>query len=566
MKQQLEQALQQAVNSLLSEHNIDAHVAVQLTRTKHKDHGDYASNVAMILAKPLKMAPRAISEFILQHVQWPDAVDSTEIAGPGFINIRLHKAAEADVLKKIVQQGEGFGLGNPKQETVNVEFVSANPTGPMHVGHGRGAVIGDVLSRVLKACGFQVTKEYYINDAGNQIGVLAQSVWLRMQELNGETIEFPDGCYPGDYIVEIARELLSKRDYADLMAEDESERLSWIGGHAVDANMAMIRADLQQLGISFDVFFSEKALHESGRVQDLIEHLKSDGLVYKGTLPPPKGKEVEDYQPVEQWLFKTTDFGDDVDRPLAKQDGTATYFAADIAYHEDKVSRGFARLIDVWGADHGGYVTRVQSAVKALTGREAQPEVVLVQMVNLTRNGQPVRMSKRAGTFVTLEEVVSEVGSDAVRFNFLTRRAESQLDFDLETAKQKNDENPVYYVQYAHARICNVIEKAHDQGLKIEDLRSTDVSHLTSDKESALIAKLIAYPEVVEKTGENREPYRIAVYLMELAAIFHRFYHDHRVVGDDVALSQARLMLVMATRQVIANGLGLLGVSTPERM
>ncbi|PIQ32295.1 MAG: arginine--tRNA ligase [Zetaproteobacteria bacterium CG_4_9_14_3_um_filter_49_83] len=566
MKQQLEQALQQSVDMLLGESGISESVEVQLTRTKQKEHGDYAANVAMPLAKTLKMAPHAIAVKILATVQWPEAVEGADIAGPGFINIRLRKAAEAKILKAIVQAGSAYGMAEPKHIKVNVEFVSANPTGPMHVGHGRGAVIGDALSRVLQASGFDVTREYYINDAGNQIGVLAESVWLRMRELQGEKVTIPERCYPGDYIIEIARDLLQEGDDVELLAMSDEARLQWVGSRAVAANMQMIRNDLAQLGIAFDVFFSEKQLHDSGRVQSLIEKLKTDGLVYFGTLPPPKGKEIEDYQAASQWLFRTTQFGDDVDRPLAKQDGTATYFAADIAYHEDKALRKFERMIDVWGADHGGYVTRVQSAVKALTGKDQQPEVVLVQMVNLTRNGQPVRMSKRAGTFVTLEEVVSEVGADAVRFNFLTRRAESQLDFDLETAKQKNDENPVYYVQYAHARISNMIDKAAAEGLTLGEVDAVDLSHLTSDKESELTAKLMAYPETIEKAAERCEPYRVAIYLMELAAVFHRFYHDHRVIGDDVALSKARLMLVTATRQVLANGLQLLGVSTPERM
>jgi len=395
---------------------------------------------------------------------------------------------------------------------------------------------------------------------------LANSVWLRMQELQGEEITFPEAAYPGEYIVQIARELLKKYDYQGLCAMPEEERFSLIGDESIAANMAMIRGDLAAIGINFDLYFSEQSLHNSGQVNELIDHLKADGVVYTGTLPPPKGKEVEDYKPVEQLLFRTTDFGDDVDRPLAKQDGAPTYFAADIAYHYDKFQRGFDRMIDVWGADHGGYVSRVQAAMKALTEREAQPDVLLVQMVNLTRDGKPVKMSKRAGTFVTLREVVDEVGSDAVRFNFMTRRVESQLDFDLEAAKQKNDENPVYYVQYAYARINAILRKAEDEGHAIGELNAVDVSVLTAHEEQRLVAHLLAYPEALQKAADRLEAYRVATFAMRLAADFHSFYHKNRVVTDDVVLTRARMLLITAVGQVIRNALSVLGVSTPERM
>jgi len=568
VKQALEKALQQAVENLLGDHPHAAHLRVQLTRPKVAEHGDYASNVAMPLAGVLKRSPQQIAADILAQVQWPEAVEAAEIAGPGFINIRLKKASEAIVLRRIVEQGADYGRVPLAEdaEKVNVEFVSANPTGPMHVGHGRGAVVGDTLASLLAARGRDVQREYYINDAGNQIGVLAESVWLRMRELQGESIEFPDSAYPGEYVVEIARGILARHAYQDLLAMEEDERLHLIGREAVEANMAMICDDLAALGIHFDLYFSERQLHESGRVTELIEKLKADGVVYVGTLPPPKGKEIEDYTPVEQLLFRTTDFGDDVDRPLAKQDGTPTYFAADIAYHMDKHQRGFDRMIDVWGADHGGYVTRVQAAMKALTGREGQPDVLLVQMVNLTRDGRPVRMSKRAGTFVTLREVVDEVGADAVRFNFMTRRAESQIEFDLEMAKQKNDENPVYYVQYAHARAQAILRRAAEEGIKPEAPGDVDVSLLTADEEQRLVADLLSYPEMLDKAADRLEPYRVATWVMKLAADFHGFYHRHRVVTSDAKLTQARLLLVTAVGQVIRNSLGILGVSAPERM
>jgi len=500
-------------------------------------------------------------------VQWPEVVDSADIAGPGFINIKLKAGGETDILKTIMQQGAAYGrVDNDNGERVNLEFVSANPTGPMHVGHGRGAVVGDALANLLSACGYNVHKEYYINDAGNQIGVLANSVWLRMQELQGLNITFPESAYPGDYIIDIAKGILAEQDFSAFECMDDDARLKAIGELSVAANMAMIKADLQAMGIAFDEYFSEKTLHESGKVLELIEKLEADDLIYTGTLPPPKGKEVSDYKPVEQRLFRTTQFGDDVDRPLQKQDGTATYFAADIAYHANKYERGFKHMIDIWGADHGGYIKRVQSAMKALTGLDKQPEVLLVQMVNLTRNGVPFKMSKRAGTFVALSEVVEEVGSDAVRFNFMTRRIESQFDFDLEAAKAKDAENPVYYVQYAHARVCAVLRKAVSEGVEIMNIDDVDTSLLISDEEQKLIKMLLSYPELLQTAAERREPYRIATYTMQLAAAFHSFYHKHRVIGVEHDLMQSRLLLLKGTAQVIKNGLALLGVSAPDEM
>ncbi len=567
MKQALESALQCAVDTLLQDMLDAKAVRVQLTRPKIKEHGDYAANVAMPLASALGMNPRQVAERLLQIVQWPEGVDSADIAGPGFINIKLKVGGETDILKTIMQQGAAYGcVDNDNGECVNLEFVSANPTGPMHVGHGRGAVVGDALANVLSACGYQVHKEYYINDAGNQIGVLANSVWLRMQELQGMSITFPESAYPGDYIVEIAKGILAEQDFSAFECMDDNVRLKVIGELSVAANMAMIKADLQAMGIEFDEYFSEKTLHESGKVSELIEKLEADDLIYTGTLPPPKGKEVSDYKPVEQRLFRTTQFGDDVDRPLQKQDGTATYFAADIAYHANKYERGFKHMIDIWGADHGGYIKRVQSAMKALTGLDEQPEVLLVQMVNLTRNGVPFKMSKRAGTFVALSEVVEEVGSDAVRFNFMTRRIESQFDFDLEAAKQQDAENPVYYVQYAHARVCAVLRKAELEGVEIIDVNDVDTSLLISDEEQKLIKMLLSYPELLQTAAERREPYRIATYTMQLAAAFHSFYHKHRVIGVEHDLMQSRLLLLKATAQVIKNGLALLGVSAPDEM
>jgi len=567
LKDAITTSLQDVVDTLLADLDDIKKPAVVLTRPKQKEHGDYAVNIAMPLAGLLKQNPRQVAETILAKVKFPDEVESTDIAGPGFINIKLQAGGETDILKTIMQQGLAYGcVDNSQGERVNLEFVSANPTGPMHVGHGRGAVVGDALANLLSTRGYQVHKEYYINDAGTQIGVLANSVWLRMQELQGKSITFPDSAYPGDYIIDIAKAILAKQDFSSFEVMDDSTRLKTLGELAVDANMAMIRSDLNDIGITFDQYFSEKTLHESGKVNQLIEKLEADDLIYTGTLPPPKGKEVVDYKPVKQRLFRTTSFGDDVDRPLMKQDGTATYFAADIAYHADKFERGFKHMIDIWGADHGGYITRVQSAMKALTGLDNQPEVLLVQMVNLTRNGVPFKMSKRAGTFVALSDVVEEVGKDAVRFNFMTRRIESQFDFDLEAAKAKDAENPVYYVQYAHARICAVLRKAKDEGVALWREDQVDTSLLTSDEAQKLIKMLLSYPDMLQTAAERREPYRIATFIMQLAAAFHSFYHKNRVIIDDESLMQARLLLLRATAQVIKNALALLGVDAPEKM
>jgi len=567
VKSRLEQALQAAVNTLLV--NIDPSQTpdVHLTRSKAEGHGDYACNVAMQLARVLKQKPATIATAILSQVQWPAAVCNATIAGPGFINIHLEAATEALVLRTIVKQGVRYGDQTiAARQKICVEFVSANPTGPMHVGHGRGAVLGDSLVRLLKTQGHDVQREYYINDAGAQIIVLARSVWARIQELQGLTIVFPDDGYPGDYIVDIARDILTKYTFQRLAKMSENKRMDVLADLAVDKNMAMIRADLARMNIHFDLFFSEKQLHQSGAVNTLIERLQQKSLIYDGTLPPPKGKTVDDYTPQIQPLFKTTKFGDDVDRPVIKQDGTATYFAADIAYHYDKHQRGFDRMIDIWGADHGGYVTRVKAAVEALTGVQQQPDVLLVQMVNLTRDGQPVRMSKRAGTFVTLEEVVHEVGVDAVRFNFMTRRAETQCDFDLEQAKLQSDENPVYYVQYAHARIFAVLRKAEEVGVQRIAPIDCDLSLLTAKAEQALIAQLVSYPELLQQASERLEPYRLTNYAMQLAAGFHTFYHQCRIIQDDTALVHGRLLLAEAVAQVLHNTLNILGVTAPERM
>jgi len=567
LKQKLETSLQQAVKALLSEHGLDVEMKVILERPRVREHGDYAVNIAMPLAGRLRMKPQDVARRIIALTDWPEAVLSTNIAGPGFINIHLHRASEAEILYKIIAQGRLYGnLPCGDGARVMVEFVSANPTGPMHVGHGRGAVVGDAIASLLQARGVDVFREYYINDAGAQIAIVARSLWVRTRQLCGKDDQLGEGDYPGEYLLDVARELLSEYRMEVLATMTETERQQILSDFAIDRMMLVIKADLAALGIKFDRFYSERCLHKSGLVAALIERLKDDGLVYKGILLPPKGKEIKDYRPVEQWLFRTTSYGDDVDRPLAKQDGTPTYFAADIAYHKDKHDRGFGRLVDVWGADHGGYVKRVQAAMQALTGKETQPEVVLVQMVNLTRAGKPVRMSKRAGTFVTLREVVDEVGRDAVRFNFLTRRAQSQLDFDLETAKQQSEDNPVYYVQYAHARTHAILRKADEKEINWMKSSEADTKLLVAEEERNLIAQLLAYPDTLEQAASRLEPYRVATFLMQLAASLHTYYHKHRVIGITEDLCMARLLLIRATGQVLANGLEILGVSAPERM
>ncbi|MDQ6975311.1 MAG: arginine--tRNA ligase [Mariprofundaceae bacterium] len=567
MKSTLEQALQEAVTKLLLNIDTNDTPRVHLTRSKADGHGDYACNIAMVLARCLKQKPSDIATNILFHVQWPAEVCKTEIAGPGFINIHLKAASEANILCSIVAQGVQYGNQHvTSPQKICIEFVSANPTGPMHVGHGRGAVLGDSLVRLLQTQGHDVQREYYINDAGGQIGVLACSVWARIKELQGQAVVFPEGGYPGLYIVDIAREILISHPFKTLLKMPENERMTLLADLAVSKNMTLIRADLARLNIHFDLFFSERQLHESGAVNTLIQRLQDDNLIFNGILPPPKGKSVSDYTPQVQPLFKTTSFGDDVDRPVIKQDGTPTYFAADIAYHYDKHGRGFDRMIDIWGADHGGYVTRVQAAVEALTGLQKQPDVLLVQMVNLTRNGQPVRMSKRAGTFVTLEEVVREVGADAVRFNFMTRRAETQFDFDLEQAKLQSNENPVYYVQYAHARIYAVLRKAEAMNVRRIAATDCDLSLLVAKSEQALIAQLLGYPGLLQKAADRLEPYRLTNYAMQLAAGFHTFYHQCRIIQDNTALVHARLLLAEAVAQVLHNTLNVLGVSAPEKM
>jgi arginyl-tRNA synthetase len=549
-------------------------------------HGDLATNAAMIFAKEAASSfanPRQLAVEIAAALADDPRVAEAEVAGPGFINIRVKPEVFACVLRAALEEGTRFGrpvLDGAKSLKINVEYVSANPTGPMHVGHGRGAVFGDALANLLEFAGHDVTREYYINDAGAQVDVLARSAYLRYQEALGEKIgEIPEGLYPGDYLKSIGGALAEKYG-RQLLGRPETEWLDDVRGVAIEGMMAMVRADLACLNIEHEVFFSERSLTRGGDgdlVAEAIAELRRRGLVYEGRLPPPKGQPVEDWEDREQTLFKSTAFGDDVDRPLMKSDGSYTYFASDIAYHKTKIDRGYAFLIDVWGADHGGYVKRMRAAVEALSEGRVGLDVKLCQLVRLMRNGEPVKMSKRSGDFVTLREVVDEVGVDAVRFMMLFRKNDAALEFDLSKVIEQSKDNPVFYVQYAHARAKSVLRQGVTtiSGIDISSdaLAAADLGLLEDPGEIALIKLLAQYPRIVEAAALSHEPHRIAFYLHDLAASLHshwtrgkdrpqlRFLNEERT-----DLTVARLDLVTAVATVLASGLGILGVSAPEEM
>ncbi|RQW83602.1 MAG: arginine--tRNA ligase [Geobacter sp.] len=518
----------------------------------HAEHGDFATNVAMQLAKQEKKAPRQIAENLVKELECnSELLEKVEIAGPGFINFFIQKDLWRESLKCIVAAGDDYGKGTAGNgKKVQVEFVSANPTGPLHIGHGRGAATGDAVASILSAAGFEVNREYYINDAGNQMDTLGRSVYLRYCELLGKSIEFPENCYQGDYIKDIARDLVTKfaSRYLDAPEEKSIPVFAKLGG---DIILQGIKQDLEDFGVVHNSWFSEQTLFDSGKVAEAISYMQQNGFIYEndGAL----------------W-FRTTDFGDDKDRVVVRGNGVTTYFASDIAYHKEKYERGFDWVIDVWGADHHGYVPRLKGIVQGL-GRSADDlKIILVQLVSLLRDGVPVAMSTRSGEFVTLKEVVDEVGRDAARYFFLMRRSDSQLDFDLELAKRQSTENPVYYVQYAHARICSIFETVTERGLVPKDFSKIPLQKLDSSEEMSLIKLLGQFPEVVEGSALNFEPHRITYYLQELAGLFHSFYNKHRVIGEDPELSAARLLLLKCTAQTLKNGLSLLGVSAPERM
>lgn len=564
---------------------------MEIEAPRHENHGDFSTNFAMVSASIQKMAPRKIAEAILSSIEDPDQIlEKTEIAGPGFINFFLAPKAWYPFVQKIHEQGENFGKSNIGQgKKVQVEFVSANPTGPLHIGHGRGAAIGDAVGNILAFSGFDVQKEYYINDSGRQIRTLGRSVWLRLCQALGREIEFPEDCYQGDYIRDIAKELnqLASSEYIIqqasrpdinpddkpphtdssapslnvgqyLLGKPEAEAIDICAKYAADQILQGIKEDLVNFGVQFDRWFSEQSLYDSGSVQDAINDFRSRDVIYEkdGAL----------------W-FKTESFGDEKDRVVVRNNGLTTYFASDIAYHMEKFNRGFDRVIDVWGADHHGYINRINASIEASGRKKEQFDVILVQLVNLLRAGQPVAMSTRSGEFVTLKEIVDEVGKDAARFIFLSRSYDSGLDFDLEVAKQKTADNPVYYVQYVHARIAGIITKACEQSVINEPCDVSSISStlsvlelLVEPEEIKLIKILASFPEVVEKSALTLHPHVIFTYLMSLASAFHGYYNLHKVITEDHELTLGRLCLVASVKQVIHNALKLLGVSAPERM
>jgi arginyl-tRNA synthetase len=537
-------------------------------------HGDMATNAAMVLAKPAGQKPRDIAQALAQMLGQDARITSAEVAGPGCLNLRLAASVWQGVVQSVLETGTDFGRASiGSGQRVNVEYVSANPTGPLHVGHTRGAVFGDALASLLDFAGFDVTKEYYINDGGAQVDVLARSVYLRYLEAHGQEVAFPDGTYPGDYLVEVGQALRDKVGAA-YVDRPEAEWLEDVRSFATDAMMDLIRADLGALGVKMDVFYSEKSLYGTGRIESAIEDLKAKGLIYEGTLEPPKGKTPEDWEPRIQTLFRSTAHGDDVDRPVMKSDGSWTYFAPDIAYHYDKVSRGFDALIDVFGADHGGYVKRMKAAVSALSEGRVPLDIKLTQLVKLFKNGEPFKMSKRAGTFVTLRDVVDQVGPDVTRFVMLTRKNDAMLDFDFDKVLEQSRENPVFYVQYAHARVASVLRKAVEAGLNVsdDDLAGANLAGLGHDAELALAAKLAEWPRLVETAARSHEPHRVAFYLYELAGTFHGLWNrgnddvSLRFLQEDHAASLAKIALARATAIVIAAGLGILGVTPANEM
>ncbi len=535
---------------------------ILIEETKHETHGDFSTNFAMKSASIQKMAPQKIAQSLISTIEagntstidgTDNLVERVEMAGPGFINFFLANKAWHPVVDNILLQDKSYGSSDiGKNEKVQVEFVSANPTGPLHVGHGRGAAVGDSVGNILSFAGFNVQKEYYINDSGRQIETLGTSVWLRLLQKTGKQIDFPDECYKGDYIKDLAQEILEQQG-GKFNEKDEKQAIAICAKYAADKILSGIKQDLIDFGITFDHWFSEQSLYDSKRLEKAIDDFKSQDLIYEkdGAL----------------W-FRTQDFGDEKDRVVVRNNGLTTYFASDIAYHNEKYERGFDRVIDVWGADHHGYIKRIDASIVASGRKSEQFEVILVQLVNLLRNGKPFQMSKRAGQFVTLKDIVDEVGKDAARFLFLSRSYDSGLDFDLELAKQTNSENPVYYVQYVHARITGILLKAKEEKIisSINFNTGYFLDLLNEPEEIRLIKILNAFKENVEKSAQTLHPHIIFTYLMNLASAFHGYYNKHKVLGDDIKLAKARLSLVLAVKKVIRNGLTLLGVSAPERM
>jgi len=550
-----------------------ANVAVEPPRDAA--HGDMATNAAMVLAKQARMKPRDIAEKLAAKLINDPRVVSADVAGPGFLNLRLDPSLWLAIIPAAIAKGAAFGRSNMGMERkINIEFVSANPTGPLHVGHTRGAVFGDALAGLLDFAGYDVTREYYINDGGAQVDVLARSAYERYREALGQEPKIVEGLYPGDYLVPVGKAIAEK--YGDtLLDQPESAWLAELRTFATQQMMDMIRADLKALGVTMDVFYSEKSLYGTGKIEQALASLDARGLIYQGVLEPPKGKLPEDWEAREQTLFKSTEHGDDVDRPVQKSDGGWTYFAPDIAYHYDKVTRGFDELIDIFGADHGGYVKRMKAAVSALSDGKVPLDIKLCQLVKLYKNGEPFKMSKRAGTFVTLKDVVDLVGPDVTRFVMLTRKNDAPLDFDFAKVTEQSKDNPVFYVQYAHARATSVLAKAHEAGFDVADpvLVDADMSTLVHPAESALVRKLAEWPRLLEAAAQHHEPHRIAFYLYDLASEFHALQHLGKIEPDLRFIrvnaheqTLARLALVRALGVAIAAGLGILGVTPAKEM
>jgi arginyl-tRNA synthetase len=587
LKDQLKKIIDSTLASLISQQRLPeaiSSIEVKLERTKDRSHGDFASNIAMVLAKPTKMNPRQLASLIVEALPAHEMIDNVEIAGPGFINFTLSAAARQQVVAEVLKNAGQFGLSDyGKGHKVQVEFVSANPTGPLHVGHGRGAAYGSVVSSLLKAVGFDVHREYYVNDAGRQMDILATSVWLRYLEKCGEQFTFPSNGYRGEYVFDIAETLKNQHGEAllhpaavvfDGVPTDEpqggdkelhidgltNQAKKLLGAElyrqlfdlGLNAILDDIRNDLAEFGAEYDEWFSERSLVESGVVEQAIEQLKAANMLY---------------QQDGAWWFKSTEFGDEKDRVVVRDNGQATYFASDVAYHLNKFQRGFEQIIDIWGADHHGYIPRVKAAMSALNQDVSKLNVLLVQFAVLYRGKEKVGMSTRSGEFVTLRELRDEVGKDAARFFYVLRGADQHMDFDLELAKSQSNDNPVYYVQYAHARVCSVFRQLAERQLNWDEQTGLEnLSLLTEDHEQALFTMLSRYPEVVELSAITYTPHLLAHFLMDLARDFHTYYNAHQFMTDDKKVTQARLTLITAVRQVIANGLGLMGVSAPQSM
>ena len=580
MKDQLHSLFSQAIDTLKANEVIPADHQVKLVfeRTRQKEHGDFACNVAMMLAKPARKNPRELATLVVDALPVDPLITKVEIAGPGFINVFLASDAHTSALASIFEQGDAYGLGQPNsKQKIMVEFVSANPTGPLHVGHGRGAAYGDALARVLAAAGNEVEREYYVNDAGRQMDILAVSVFIRYLQVIGEAVELPDNCYKGQYVVDMGASLanehsdkykLAAGDIADCRAglEDEAaldatislakEKLGADGFKlffdlALNSILGDIKQDLGEFGVDYDTWYSERSLFDSGKIEKAIEKLKASGDLYE------KGG---------AWWFRTTDYGDEKDRVVVRDNGQPTYFASDIAYHQDKLDRGFDLAINVWGSDHHGYIPRVKAALQALGLDQERLKVLLVQFAVLYRGGEKVGMSTRSGEFVTLRELRDDIGSDAARFFYAQRKSEQHMDFDLDLAKAQNNENPMYYVQYAHARICRLFENAVDQNVDVNGLAEADFSQLGNDQENTLLTALQRFPEVVEKAAQQFEPHQITYYLKDVATAYHSYYNSNKVLDAEETRRKAMLALSAATKQVIHNGLTIIGVGAPESM